>query len=124
MQATKPSDLAFAISHAEGFGVEGAIPTLAHNPGDLVCPWLKGPKMGAEGIHIFENDATGWAALEHQLDMIRKGQSHEYFRPMTIREMAAKWTRTQPGSWAMNVCDGLAMRGRMATVDTPLKEVL
>ncbi len=122
--ALKHSDLANAIAHAEGFGVAGAIPTLAHNPGNLVMPWLKGPKLGSAGIHVFENDATGWAALEHQIDEIRARKSHEYTPSMTIREMASNWTLTQPSAWALNVCDGLAKCGRMATVDTPLKDVL
>ncbi len=122
--ATQHSDLAAAIAHAEGFGVPGAIPTIAHNPGNLVCAWLVGPKLGAEGIHIFENDATGWAALEHQLDLIRRRKSDVYVPSMTIGDMAAHWTRTQQTDWVRNVCDGLAKRGRMATVDTLLKEVL
>ncbi len=123
-QAGAHTDLAEAIAHAEGFYVPGSIPALAHNPGDLVCAWLPGPKMGAEGIHIFENDATGWAALEHQLALIRAGKSREYQLGTTIGEMAAHWTRTQQTAWALNVCDGLAKRGRMATIDTQLKEIL
>ncbi len=124
MDAKKPSDLAFAISHAEGFGVLNAIPTLAHNPGDIVLGDKGHGVMGSEKITVFENDATGWQALEHQLDLIRQRKSHVYTPSMTIREMAAKWTRTQANEWAQNVCDGLAQRGRHATVDTPLKDVL
>src|ERR1019366_8113704 len=101
------SDLAEAIAHAEGFGVEGAIPTLAHNPGDLVMPWLSGPKMGAEGVHVFEDDASGWAALEHQLELIRTRKSAVYVPSMTILDMASKWTNTQVNEWAVNVSDYL-----------------
>ncbi len=118
------SDLARAIAHAEGFGVEGAIPTKAHNPGDLVCPWLKGPKLGAEGIHVFEDDATGWAALEHQLDMIRKRASRVYTPSMTIQEMSKQWTHTQADEWCLNVCASLSANGRPAMPTTLLKDVL
>jgi hypothetical protein len=122
--ATKHSDLAEAIAHAEGFGLPDAIPTKAHNPGDLVCSWLTGEKMGAECIHVFQDDATGWAALEHELQLISVGKSHVYVRGMTIREMAEHWTRTQQNEWAQNVASKLTSLGRTATVDTLLKEVL
>jgi hypothetical protein len=118
------TDLASAIAHAEGFGVPGAIPTLAHNPGDLVMPWLKGPKMGAAGIHIFPDDATGWAALEHELSDIMCGKSCVYTRSMTILDMAQKWTITQQSFWANNVADFLRANGRTASIDTPLSAVL
>ncbi len=124
MDATKHSDLAEAIAHAEGFYVEGSIPQRAHNPGDLVLGDKGFGTLGSEKITVFENEATGWAALEHQLTIIRTRQSHVYVPSMTIREMASHWTRTQPNEWAQNVCDGLAQRGRQATVDTPLKDVL
>ncbi len=119
-----PSDLALAIAFAEGFGVRDAIPTRAHNPGDLVLGDKGHGVLGSEAITVFEDDATGWAALEHQLTLIRERRSHVYVPSMTIGEMAAHWTRTQPEAWALNVCDGLAKHGRMATVDTPLKDVL
>lgn len=122
--ATHHSDLAVAIAHAEGFGVPDAIPTRAHNPGDLVCDWLPGPTMGPEGIHVFENDATGWAALEHQLDLIRTRKSHVYTPSMTIGQMAFTWTKTQTVEWAENVCAELTRLGRAATVNTLLKDVL
>lgn len=118
------SDLAQAIAHAEGFGVAGAIPTLAHNPGDLVMPNWKGPKMGAEGISVFPDDGTGWAALEHQLTLIRTRQSHVYVPSMTIQDMAQKWTATQQLEWANNVADFLRANGRTASIDTPLSAVL
>ena len=122
--ATKPSALAAAIAHAEGFGVVGAIPTQAHNPGDLVLGDKGHGTLGAEAITVFQDDATGWAALDHQLEMIRTHRSHVYTVGMTIREMAAHWTRTQPDAWAQNVADDLTKNGRPSTVDTLLKEVL
>ncbi len=118
------TDLAKAISEAEGFGVPGAIPTIAHNPGDLEMPWLPGPKLG-EGIHVFQDDATGWAALEHELALIRVGKSTEYEPSMTIGQMAAVWTRTQVSAWAQNVCDALVHLGHNGvTTNTKLRDVL
>ncbi len=122
--ASRRSDLARAISYAEGFPVPDSIPARAHNPGDLVLGDKGHGTLGTEKITVFENDATGWTALEHQLSLIRERKSHVYTPAMTISEMAAKWTRTEPATWALNVCDGLAKLGRMATVDTPLKDVL
>lgn len=119
------SDFAQAVAHAEGFGVPKTIPTLAHNPGDLVCPWLKGPKLGVEGIHVFEDDATGWAALEHQLALIANGHSHVYLSNMTIAQMSVLWTRTESQAWADNVVDWLMAHGRShVTKETMLRDIL
>jgi hypothetical protein len=95
--------LSTGISRAEGFGKAGAIPTLAHNPGDLVIPNWQGQKMGGEGISVFASDLEGWNRLKYQLYLIGSGQSHVYSLNMTIADMAAKWTRTDPGVWATNV---------------------
>ena len=122
--ATKHSALALAIAHAEGFGTAGAVPTRAHNPGDLKIPGWTGPVTGTEGISVFENDATGWAALEHELALIKAGKSHVYTLGMTIAEMAHHWTDTQTDNWATNVCDALTAAGRPATLTTLLRDVL
>jgi hypothetical protein len=98
---------AAAIANAEGFGIDGAIPTLAHNPGDLVIPGWTSPTLG-EGISVFSSDDEGLARLFHQLDLIASGQSHVYSASDTIRSMAAKWTKTEPDSWAVNVAGYLA----------------
>jgi hypothetical protein len=95
--------LSTGIARAEGFGVAGAIPTLAHNPGDLVIPNWQGPKMGAEGISVFASDLEGWNRLKYQLYLIGSGQSHVYNLQMTLLDMANKWTRTDPATWATNV---------------------
>lgn len=121
---TRPSDLAVAISVAEGFNLADSVPRRAHNPGDLVCPWLTGETLGAEGIHVFPNDDAGWDALEHQLDLIRAGASEVYDKDMTIQEMANHWTRTEPQAWATNVAQWFYRRGRQVTVRTLLSEVL
>ena len=92
-----------AIARAEGFGIPDAIPTRAHNPGDLVIPGSTN-KIG-EGITVFESDEDGWAALYHELGLIAIGHSHVYSPSMTILEMAEKWTATasQQQGWAENV---------------------
>jgi hypothetical protein len=92
-----------AIARAEGFGIPDAIPTRAHNPGDLVIPGSTN-RIG-EGITVFASDEEGWNALYHQLGLIAIGHSHVYSPSMTILEMAEKWTATvsQQQGWATNV---------------------
>src|SRR4051812_12849473 len=97
------TDLANAIAHAEGFGLPNAIPTRAHNPGDLVLGDKGYGTLGSEDITVFADDKTGWAALEHQLDVIREHKSHVYTPSMSILQMAQKWTNTQQVEWAQNV---------------------
>lgn len=95
--------MARAIAKAEGFGKIGAIPTRAHNPGDLVIPGWKGDKLGAEGISVFADDEAGWRALAKQIQLIADGKSHVYTPTMSILEMAKKWTATEQIIWAENV---------------------
>lgn len=118
-----PSDLALAISIAEGFPVKDSIPARAHNPGDLMLG-DKGHGTLGEGVTVFQDDETGWAALEHQLDLIRHGSSEVYDKGMTIQEMANRWTHTEQTAWAINVAEWFHRRGRNVTVRTPLSEVL
>ncbi len=111
-------EFAQAIAKAEGFGVPGAVPTKAHNPGDLVIPGWLGQILGA-GISVFETDEEGWGHLYHELGMIFVGSSHVYNLDMTILDMAKKWTMTDQVSWADNVASHLGV-----SVDTTLREVL
>lgn len=117
-------DLANAIARAEGFGVAGAIPTRAHNPGDLVIPGWTGAKLGAEGISVFVSDAEGWARLLRQIQLIVDGKSRVYSLEMTLSEFAAKWTATEPGAWAQNVIRALVTMGHAVSAHTTLDEVL
>src|SRR5260370_927931 len=67
-----------AIAEQEGFGVPGAIPTRANNPGDLTKSLgyeITGETLGTAGIAIFVDVPNGWAALEEQLNLIRSGNS-------------------------------------------------
>lgn len=119
------SDLADAIAHAEGWGVPGAVPTRANNPGDLKVPGWRGPVTGREGIPIFDTVDDGWSALYHQLQLIERGASSQYDVSMTIAEMANHWTATERPEWAANVAAYLRDHGHPdATVDTSIAEVL
>lgn len=96
-----------AIAKAEGYGVTGAIPTRANNPGDLVIPNWQGQKLGSEGISVFITPNEGWNRLKYQLYLIGSGQSHVYSLTMTIADMAKKWTRTNPDVWASIVASSI-----------------
>ena len=115
-----------AISKAEGFGLPGAIPTLANNPGDLKIPGWTGESLGT-GVSVFQSDTIdnpvapdgGWARLFHQLSLIMTGDSQVYSPDDTISEMADKWTTTNPEDWANNVANFLGV-----STDTPIGELL
>lgn len=97
-----------AIARAEGFFVAGSIPQLAHNPGDVKVPNWTGATLG-NGIPVFDSDAAGWNALNHQLYLILVGQSSYYNLDMTIADMARTWTKTQADAWALNVATFLGV---------------
>jgi hypothetical protein len=110
--------LSVAIAGAEGFGKAGTIPTRANNPGDLVIPNWQGSKLGSEGISVFASPLEGWNRLKFQLYLIGSEQSHVYNLDMTIADMAAKWTRTDPGIWATNVARSIPTQ-----TDTTLRQL-
>jgi hypothetical protein len=117
--------LASAIAFAEGFGIPGAIPTRANNPGDLVIPGWTGGQLGAEKISVFESPAEGWNRLYRQLWLIQSGKSSVYTVNMTIAQMAARWTATEPNHWASNVVSYLVNHGRSdTTIQTTIGSVL
>ncbi len=81
---------AYAIAHAEGFGVPDALPTRAHNPGDL--------KLGdrgngtIQGKTVFASDADGWLALKAQIRLMWLDRSDYYGPDDTFQEIAVTWT--------------------------------
>lgn len=89
-QASRIEQLARAIARAEGFGIPGALPTRAHNPGDM--------KLGdvgnglISGKTVFRADADGWNALRKQIGLIISGQSKYYTLDKTFAEFARIWT--------------------------------
>lgn len=109
------ADLASAIAVAEGFGVPGAKPTRQHNPGDLV--------LGGS-VETFPTDYSGWQALYHQLEVMRAGRSAYYQPWMSIADVAAVWTATEPEAWAANVVDRLRTLGHDVSLETPIGDVL
>jgi hypothetical protein len=96
--------LAFAISIAEGFGIVGAIPTLANNPGDLELGDIGFGTLGY-GITIYESFADGCRALYHELDLILTNNSSYYSTSMTFTQLARTWTGNDNAiEWADTVC--------------------
>lgn len=96
-----------AIAAAEGFGVVGAVPTRANNPGDLTDEGdvghgfleTSGP-MGAK-ITVYGSITDGWNALYKKLRRMFDGASHVYTLDMTIMEMGIKYAGS--AEWAANV---------------------
>lgn len=88
-----PSDkvktIAQAIAHAEGFGVAGAIPTRAHNPGDLKMGDLGNGSIN--GKTVFSSDVDGWNALYKQIDLMVSGGSAYYSATDSWRRIAQTW---------------------------------
>lgn len=99
----KMQRFAEAIARAEGFGIPGAIPTLANNPGDLVIPGWTGEKLGSEGISVFSSGEEGWQRLYNQLNLIVTGRSRVYNLDMTILQMGARYAPKDATNWARNV---------------------
>lgn len=105
--------LAEAIALAEGYGVPGAIPTVANNPGDLK---VGGPSIGS-GISVFQTPEQGWDALYRQLVAIRDGRSAYYDTSTTLADMGQRWAGDH--AWAGNVARTLGV-----SVETTLAEIL
>jgi hypothetical protein len=64
------SKLADAIAHQEGFYVSGSLPQRCNNPGDLRHgPGEFHPDNQPDAVGSFPDEASGWAALERQLNL-------------------------------------------------------
>lgn len=101
---SKITALAQAIARAEGFGIANAVPTVAHNPGDLVLGDIGNGIANDAGVTIFASDADGWSALYHELNLIFSGQSAVYSGSFTFATFARIWTGGDNFSaWAANV---------------------
>ena len=100
--------IAMAIANAEGFGVVGAIPTLANNPGDLVLGDIGYGTMGPQKITVFGSVQDGWNALFKQVGEMIAGTSEYYNPSMTWNQIGAKYAGA--GSpWAANVATNLGV---------------
>lgn len=104
--------IAQAIAKAEGFGIPGAIPTLANNPGDLTAgdagsfPTLG--TMNEEGVIHFANLADGWTRLYVKVTRMLGGQSAVYPLTMTLEQVGLKYSGGDP-NWATNVAAALGV---------------
>lgn len=124
------------IKVAEGYGLPDAIPTDAHNPGDLCLGnrfWAKAIHKGLtfqgsiNGVTIFpkadpdcdiEDPKDGFAALYREIRLILSGNSTEYRPDWTILQVGTKWTTTDPEDWAKTVAEGLGV-----DISTPFNEL-
>jgi hypothetical protein len=106
-----------AVAYAEGYGIPGAIPTVANNPGDLVLPGWS-PTMGSAGIAVFDSADYGWNRLYRQLGLIVAGNSQVYALDDTIASMGLKWAGGD-SNWSKNVAAHLNV-----PASTPLWQVL
>jgi len=106
-----------AIAYAEGYGIPGAIPTVANNPGDLVIPGWS-PTMGSAGIAVFDSPDYGWSRLYRQIALIVAGQSRHYNMGMTLAQMGRIYAGGDD-NWARNVAANLGV-----STSTTLGQVL
>jgi hypothetical protein len=94
----KVNDLATAISHAEGFGKRGAIPSRYHNPGDLKArpdsvPLAGQVRIGKAGHIVFKDDEAGKAALRGYILKIMDGRSRHFRSDMTLSQVARVYAK-------------------------------
>jgi hypothetical protein len=90
--------LAKAIARAEGFGIPGALPTRANNPGDLMAGDIGFGEI--DGKTVFQTAEDGWDALKRQLLLIVNGRSNYYDAFDTFRQFAVTYTGgDSPDSW-------------------------
>jgi hypothetical protein len=118
--------LAKAIAAAEGFGVPGAIPTKANNPGDITDDGDLGygviQSSGPHGaaITIYPTAEEGWHALYKKLHRALAGASRVYRSDMTLAQIGIKWSGDP--AWARNVarslgCDCNLTLAQLVTAD-------
>lgn len=89
----KVNALATAISHAEGFGIRGSLPSRYHNPGDLKASsasvQLAGQvRIGKAGHIVFKDDEAGKAALRDCIIQMIDGRSGHFHPNMTLNQVA------------------------------------
>jgi len=100
--------IALAIAAAEGFGVPGAIPTLANNPGDLVLGNMGYGTMGTQEITVYATAEDGWNALYGQIQKWINGTSKYYNPSMTWGQIGAIYAGSGT-PWAANVAAALGV---------------
>jgi len=109
----KVDDLATAISHAEGFGKRGTIPSRYHNPGDLKARPDSAPlpgqvRIGKAGHIVFRDDEAGKAALRDYILKMVDGRSSHFRSSMTLNQVARRYAENwRP--WVKAVCTELGV---------------
>ena len=102
---TKVHTLAAAVARTEGFGVNRALPTRLHNPGDIRSR-LTHAYAGQVGLYhgyvVFKTDYWGWAALERQIQRVIDGTSTKYDQSMTFAAIAKIYAASP--QWSKNLC--------------------
>ncbi len=101
MSTSLPSlpPLATAIANAEGYGVSGAIPTIANNPGNLEIGDVGNGVIQAAGgnqITSFPTVESGWNALVNQINKIYNGTSSVYTPDMTLQQFGTTYSGGNP----------------------------
>lgn len=108
LTSDKVKAIAQAIAKAEGFGVPGALPTRAHNPGDLELGDLGNGTIN--GKTVFGSDTEGWNALYKQVQLIVSGGSSYYSTSDSWRSLATTYTGGDSANqWSMVVAAQLGV---------------
>jgi hypothetical protein len=104
----KVKSIAEAFAKAEGFGVPGALPTRAHNPGDLELGDVGNGTIN--GKTVFTTDQDGWNALYKQIQLMIGGGSSYYSPTDSWRQVAQTWTGgDNANAWANIVAGHLGV---------------
>jgi hypothetical protein len=97
----------------------GTVPSRNHNPGDLTVD-VNGTGQGLSGgFVVYPDDATGYAALDYQVNEWLNGTSANANSASTIAQISQFYTTTDQDAWASNVAATLGV-----TVDTPLSSIV
>jgi hypothetical protein len=104
----KVKKIAEAFAKAEGFGTPGALPTRAHNPGDLELGDIGNGVINSKTV--FASDQDGWNALYKQVQLMLSGGSAYYSPSDSWRSVANTWTGADnANAWANIVAQHLGV---------------
>lgn len=96
----------------------GTLPSTNHNPGDLTVD-VNGTGSGKNGnFVVYPDDATGYAALDYQVNEWLNGSSANATAQSTIAQISQFYTADNQDAWAANVASVLGV-----TVDTTLATI-
>lgn len=102
--------LSDAIASAEGWYDPKSLPRRNNNPGNLTLD-TNGRGLGKQsGFVRYASAADGLDALQTQVRKMFDGSSAIYHPLMTIRDVANRYTQTDPEIWAKNVSTKLGVQ--------------